>query len=102
MKLKLIQKKQETSDCISFIFKAEEPLVWQPGQFLQYTLPHKTVDDRGEKRFFTIASAPFEQHIQVTTRFALEKGSSFKNNLHQLEVGQEIEATGPNGSFTLD
>ncbi len=102
MRLKLIQKKPETSDCITFVFQPEQPISWKPGQFLQYTLPHQNPDDRGEKRFFTIASAPYENHIQVTTRFTLEKGSSFKNNLHKLNVGDEIETQGPNGSFSLE
>ncbi len=102
MKLKLIQKKPETSDCITFIFQLEQPLDWQPGQFLQYTLPDPQADDRGEKRFFTNAAAPFEQVVRLTTRFTPEKGSSFKNNLQKLAVGQTIETQSPNGSFVID
>jgi len=103
MKLKLTQKKQETSDCITFIFKPEQEITWQAGQFLQYDLPDSKADERGEKRFFTIASAPFEKNIQITTRVVPGDGSSFKQDLQKLEVGAEIESiSGPAGSFTLD
>lgn len=102
MKLKLIQKKPETSDVTSFILQPETPIEWKAGQFLQYTLPHENSDDRGEKRFFTISAAPFEGHVSITTRFAPEKGSSFKNALKNLTEGTQIEANGPNGSFTVD
>lgn len=102
MILTLIDKKQETPDCISFILQPDQPFLWRAGQFLYYTLPHSDPDNRGEKRFFTIASAPFEQKVRITTRFAPEKGSSFKHNLHNLQIGQMIKATGPNGSFVVD
>lgn len=103
MKLKLIGKKQEASDCISFIFQSESPIEWKAGQFLQYTIPETEPDERGEKRFFTIATAPFEKHIMVTTRFIPGNGSTFKKHLQKMEVGAEIEAIGgPSGSFTIE
>lgn len=103
MKLKLTQKREETADCTTFIFEPEQEINWQPGQFLQYDLPDSKADDRGEKRFFTIASAPFEKYIQITTRFVPGDGSSFKQDLKKLEVGAEIEAvSGPAGGFTVD
>jgi glycine betaine catabolism B len=103
MKLKLIQKKPETSDCMTFIFQPDSPLEWQPGQFLQYEIPEAQPDERGPKRFFTIASAPFEDQVQLTTRFVPGDGSSFKQDLQKLTEGSEIEVlSGPNGSFTID
>jgi glycine betaine catabolism B len=99
MKLTLVNKIQELPDVISFHFQPETPFNFIPGQFLKYTLPHENPDDRGITRFYTIASAPHEEHIQVTTRFA-EKSSTFKDALRKLEPGATIEAIGPNGGFT--
>jgi ferredoxin-NADP reductase len=102
MRLTLQTKKQETPDVASFIFKVDEPFQWIPGQFLRVIIPSQNPDERGIQRYFSIASAPFENQIMITTRFASEKGSSFKNDLQNLAEGENLEATGPMGSFILD
>ena len=76
MKLSLVAKRPETGDVVSFRFTSDAPLTWHAGQFLSYTLPHPAPDDRGETRYFTIASAPFEGHVMLTTRFAPERSST--------------------------
>lgn len=78
------------------------PLTWQAGQFLLYTLDHPNPDDRKTQRYFTIASAPFEGHIMLTTRFAKEKGSTFKHALYNLPIGVTIGAEGPDGDFVIE
>ncbi len=102
MQLQLIEKKQEAPDTFSYYFRPDVPVIWKPGQFLRYRIPEVTTDDRGENRFFSIASAPFENHIQLTTKFAPEKGSVFKGDLQKLEAGQSVEAMGPSGKFSMD
>lgn len=103
MKLKLIDKKEETSDVITFIFEPEEKLNWKAGQFLHYVLHHEPTDDRGSDRWFTVSSAPFEKHIQITTRFDKDKSSSFKSELHKLEIGKsQIEISYLEGDFTVE
>ena len=102
MKLKLIDKKQETADVYSFVFKTGEPFTWKAGQFMMYELEHPDPDERGSRRFFTIASAPFEKDIRLTTRLAKEGGSSFKNALFNLPIGSTIYGDGPRGIFVLE
>src|SRR3989338_9361315 len=102
MKLTLALKKQEAKDVLSYFFEPDEPLVWQAGQFLTYTLPHTNPDKRGIERHFTIASAPHEKHVMLTTRFATQQPSSFKTALYRLKVGDVIEAEGPEGDFTIE
>jgi glycine betaine catabolism B len=102
MQLQLIEKKQITPDTVTFYFRPDMPLVWTPGQFLRYRIPETSPDERGENRFFSIASAPFEKHVQLTTKFAVDKGSIFKKDLQKLEVGQSVEGFGPSGKFILD
>jgi ferredoxin-NADP reductase len=101
MKLVLKSKKPEIEGVRSFIFEPQEALSWQPGQYLHYILQHDSPDDRGVERWFTIAAAPFEKNVRITTRFDGERESSFKAALFNMEVGSSIEADGPKGSFTL-
>lgn len=102
MKLKLIEKKKEAGDAVSFIFEAQEALSWVAGQFLVYHLPHENADVRGYQRFFTISSAPFENHVMLTTRIFAEGRSSFKNALMQLNEGDLIDVKGPDGDFVVE
>lgn len=101
MKLKLLNQKEEVPNVHTFIFEPEEPLDWRPGQYMHYTFPHDNADSRGLERWFTISSAPYEQHIKITTRMAGDKGSSFKKALLNLKAGDQIEADGPKGKFVL-
>jgi ferredoxin-NADP reductase len=102
MKLRLIDKFNVTSDVMTFVWEPEEQLQWRAGQYLHYTLPHDNPDDRGVKRWFTIAAPPYEEHPRITTRFAGEKGSTFKATLHELKIGDSIEATPPEGDFVVE
>lgn len=101
MKLKLVEKIEEILDVISFIFKPPRQVSFKAGQFMRYNLSNPQPDERGTSRFFTIASSPFEKKLMITTRFANDKGSSFKESLKKMAVGQEIEAEGPFGSFII-
>ncbi len=102
MKLTLAERKQEAADVTSFIFQGDAPLTWRAGQFLRYTLPHPDPDDRETNRYFTIASAPFEGVVMLTTRFAAEKSSTFKRALQRLPLGATLEAGRPGGDFVVD
>ena len=99
MQLTLTARHQEGETCESFQFQPEGPLSFEAGQYLRYTLDHPEPDNRGVSRFFTIASAPSEPFVMLTTRFSTP-GSSFKRALRTLEVGAAIEAAGPYGRFT--
>jgi ferredoxin-NADP reductase len=103
MKLKLIERKKETPDIESFVFEPQEPLSWQAGQYLHYVLHHEPTDERGSDRWFTVASAPFEGKVMITTRFAGEdKTSSFKKKLFSLVPGKSIEISHLEGDFTIE
>jgi ferredoxin-NADP reductase len=102
MKLKLINKKNEIGDVITFVLKPEMDLSWLPGQFFHYVLEHPDIDNRGLERWFTISSAPYEKNIMITTRILAKDPSSFKSYLNLLPLGSEIEADGPKGKFILD
>lgn len=102
MKFVLHNKKEAAPNIISFIFKPNYPFVWKAGQFLRYYLKDPKADERGVHRYFTIASAPYEDVIMLTVRFDPNDGSTFKKGLKNLKPGQTIEAEGPGGQFILD
>ncbi|MCL6096077.1 MAG: FAD-dependent oxidoreductase [Patescibacteria group bacterium] len=102
MELTLIEKKPETLSAVSFFFKPAIPVLWTPGQFLIYTLDHRNPDVRGKMRFFTISSAPFENHIAITTKIDDKSPSSFKKALNQMPIGGKIKAKGPDGNFVVE
>lgn len=102
MKLKLLQKKTEAPDVESYIFEPSEPVVWKAGQFLHYVLHHEPTDDRGSDRWFTVASAPVEGHVMLTTRFNNERSSTFKHKLRNLKIGRSIEISLVDGDFVVD
>jgi ferredoxin-NADP reductase len=102
MKLTLVAKRREADDVSSFLFRSEAPFSWRAGQFLHYSLPHPDADARGTMRYFTIASAPFERAIMLTTRFARGRGSSFKRALQQLPIGATVDVSAPDGDFVID
>lgn len=101
MKFTLRATKQEANDIFSFIFAPDQPLQWKPGQLLRYVLNHSNPDDRGVERFFSIASAPHEKHVMLTTRFA-SKSSSCKKAFKNLRRGDAIEAHDLEGDFVVD
>ena len=101
MKLKLIEKRNETKDIITFIFEPEKKFKWRAGQYLILSTDHKNPDNRGKMRFFTISSAPFENNPSITTRINKINSSSFKKALTALKIGSVINAKGPDGDFVI-
>ncbi len=102
MKIELMEKKKQNGDAVSFIFKTPHLIKWTAGQFLFYTFPHNSPDNRGITRYFTISSAPFEQDIVITTRISADKSSTFKIELSNMKIGDKIEITDPDGDFTVE
>ncbi len=102
MILNFVKKIQNTADCFSFFFDSPDPVVFKAGQHMNFTLPHDNPDDRGINRYFTIASAPHEGQVMVTTRIATERSSTFKAALMAMEKGQDIAALPPQGKFIIE
>jgi len=83
-----------------FVFESNTPLSFKPGQYLEWTLGHKKVDLRGNRRYFTIASSPTEKEILLGIKF-YEKPSSFKIALAQMKENDIIIASQLSGDFVL-
>jgi ferredoxin-NADP reductase len=96
--LRLVRKQHEAENATSFYFQPDPLFAFQAGQYLRYTLPHSSADDRGVTRSFTIASSPTESLVGLTTRLSTPS-STFKQALARLELGAVIAASGPFGRF---
>ena len=83
-----------------FVFRPDRRLAFAAGQYLEWTMPVAKPDNRGNRRYFTIASAPAEQDVRLGVRLFRE-GSAFKRALAKLEPGDQIVASQLAGSFTL-
>lgn len=89
MKFIFLSKKHEVGGVYSFVFRPAEPVRWIAGQSVRLEIG-------GHERRFSIVSAPYEQHIAITTRLS---GSGFKQALDKLKPGMEIDGFNIEGTF---
>ncbi len=98
LKLKGVVK--VATDTFDFVFSAGNRFAFKPGQYMEWTLAHKKSDDRGYRRYFTIASSPTEPDVRIGVKFYPER-SSFKNKMAGMNLGDTIIASGRAGDFIL-
>jgi ferredoxin-NADP reductase len=82
-------------------FEFQKPRDWTfiAGQYIRVTLsnPPET-DGEGNKRWFSVASAPYEETIMITTRM---RDTAFKRVLKSEPLESEVTIDGPFGDLTL-
>lgn len=98
--LRLKETVQLSPDMMDFVFTPDHPMKYTPGQYMEWTLPHHHPDARGTRRYFTLASSPTEDTLRLGVRFS-EKGSSYKNLLHQLDANTPVLAGQLAGDFVM-
>lgn len=98
--LVLENKMQIGVDIIDFTFNLNKKTNFVPGQYLEWTLPHKEVDSRGNRRYFTIASSPTENNLRLGVKF-YPNGSSFKKAMALMDNRAQIVASQLAGDFVL-
>ncbi len=98
--LTLQEKRPIANRTFEFVFTPKKPLRFTPGQYLEWTLGHGSQDNRGMRRYFTIASSPTENQVRIGVKF-YQKHSSYKKALQDLAPGQHIVAGQLAGDFTL-
>lgn len=98
--LKLVEKTQLTPTTYEFAFEPSRPVQHLPGQYMEFTLPDKKPDSRGNRRTFTLASAPQDNLLRIGIKF-YDKGSDFKQKLSALKIGDTIIGGHVGGDFTL-
>lgn len=98
--LPLKQVVRLTPDTFAFIYEKSKDFVFRPGQFMEWTLSHKKVDERGNRRYFTIASSPTENEIIIGVKY-YNPLSSFKVALLKAKSSKKIIAAQLAGDFVL-
>lgn len=98
--LTLLEKNELARGTYEYIFASDRPLAFSPGQYVEWTLPHESSDARGNRRYFTIASAPAEETVNLGVKFN-EPGSSFKKALSVMRPNEAISVSNVAGDFTL-
>jgi ferredoxin-NADP reductase len=88
------------ADTYDFIFSSPRKLAFRAGQYLEWTLPLHRADSRGNRRYFTIASAPTEDSVRLGVKF-YGAASAFKRGLAAMAPGDTIHAAQLAGNFTL-
>ncbi|TPI12991.1 hypothetical protein FJW06_15095 [Mesorhizobium sp. B4-1-3] len=98
--LTLERIEQSAVDTYDFIFSSPHRLAFEAGQFLEWTLGLDHSDNRGNRRYFTVASAPTEQTIRLGAKF-YPRSSAFKQALSTMKPGSTIHASQLAGDFIL-
>jgi glycine betaine catabolism B len=99
-KLKLQGVERLADDCYEFAFSSQRPHAFKAGQYLDWTLSSRLTDNRGNRRPFTIASAPGDRHLRIGVKF-YTPASTFKTALLAMQAGDEIHASQVSGDFVL-
>src|SRR5215813_14574706 len=96
---KLNERRDVAEGTMAFHLQKPPGFQFKAGQYMNVTLidPPET-DAEGNTRSFSIASAPFEADLVVTTRM---RDTAFKRVLRTLSLKSEVRISGPFGSFTL-
>ncbi|PTE06976.1 RnfABCDGE type electron transport complex subunit D [Mesorhizobium helmanticense] len=98
--LTLERIEQSAVDSYDFIFRSPRKLAFQAGQYLEWTLGLDRADNRGNRRYFTIASAPTEKTVRLGVKF-YPRSSAFKRALGTMTPGSTIHASQLAGDFIL-
>lgn len=100
VRLTLTRQTRLTPRTLELAFRADRPVRFLPGQWIELTVPHPRPDARGTRRVFSVSSAPAADEITVALTVP-EKASTFKRALAALPVGTRLRATGLGGDFVL-
>lgn len=99
--LPLQDKRQIATDTWEFVFTKPSGFSFQPGQYLEWMLPHEGADSRGLRRYFTIASSPTESVVRLALKVMPENGSTYKASLQTLDQDDVVIASQLAGNFLL-
>ena len=95
------KSENRSDDITTFSFRPHSPIHYTAGQFVELTVKHENQDNRGQKRWFTLSSSPKNEFLNITTRKASDKSSSFKKALWLLKPGDEVSISDPMGDFVM-
>lgn len=97
--IKLKSREEVAAGTMAFHFEKPAGFTFTPGQAGDFTLidPPET-DKEGNKRSFSLASAPYEPDLIITTRM---RDTAFKRSLKAIPLGTELTLDAPWGELVL-
>ncbi len=98
--LYLKNKLKLSKDTYSFIFEKQKNFNFIPGQYMEWTLPLKRADSRGNRRYFSLSSSPTEKEVAITVKF-YNPSSTYKKELLGFQDKKRIIASQVSGDFIL-
>lgn len=109
LKVKVVEKRHESDDVVTFILQATDPLIlpsFKPGQYISVAVHIEDLNLR-QIRQYSLSDANQHNTYRITVK--REKGDEYKprgnvsNWLHQhVRVGSVIDISYPCGNFTPD
>ena len=98
--LTLKERVRLSPDVYEFVFSPGRKFAYEPGQYMEWTLGHNEVDSRGNRRYFTLASAPTEHFLKLGVKIS-DRSSTFKRQLLSMDREHQIFASQLAGDFVL-
>lgn len=95
-----LRKIKIANDTLEFSFLSDRQLAYQPGQYMEWTLPHTHADSRGSRRWFTLASSPTEKELKLGVKF-YERSSSYKAAMLGIDKNSVVVAAQVAGDFVM-
>lgn len=95
---RLIRQELTALQTGTFYFEKPPAFRFIAGQFIEIALPIADVSDSDRIHTFSISSAPYEDHIAITTRL---RDSPFKRAMRLLTPDEVVEIEGPYGKFVV-
>jgi ferredoxin-NADP reductase len=96
----LAQKARIAANSVDFVFNPGKRLAYKPGQYMEWTLPHNHIDNRGNRRYFTLASSPTEPTLRLGVKF-YDPSSSYKKAMLDMTEETRVIAAQVAGDFVL-
>jgi ferredoxin-NADP reductase len=97
--LKLKERRMVAEGTMAFHFEKPPGFAYVAGQAGDWILQHPAKTDKeGNKRSFTLASAPYEEDLFFATRV---RETAFKEDLQSTDLGSQVDFDGPWGELTL-
>jgi ferredoxin-NADP reductase len=100
LRLRFKQKTQLAPGVYDFSFSGAKSIKFNPGQYMEWTLPNVKTDSRGNRRIFSIASASEEDEIHFAVKTS-NSGSNYKKSLLSLKADDLIVVGQVSGDFIL-
>lgn len=97
--IKLKRREEVAAGTMAFHFEKPSGFAFTAGQAGEFTLLNPPEEDaEGNKRAFSLASAPYEADLMIATRM---RDTAFKRSLKEMPLGSELLMDAPWGELVL-